>query len=140
MSQANYSSDIFGSIQRVWFGLTVKHGGSGAVLTFNETESTKVTRFYPRGPVEILKFGVYTEATLGKGEEDFVLSIGGTRVTAVTASTTSAPYTIASVDVATAIDAGGYLTILSSTNVCSTGSVACFIDFRPRYEAGKWDT
>jgi hypothetical protein len=138
-----YADSKYGVIERVWFGLTTKHGGQAAAgLTFNETEANKVTRFYPKGPIEVLKYGARVLATLGKGEEVISLYKGTTRMAQITASTSAAPYTVAS-DVTISsqyVAAGSYLSILASTNVCSTGTVACFIDYIRRFNTdGKWD-
>ena len=139
----DYAHPKYGVIERKYFSLPVKHGGHAAAgFTFNETELTKMTRWYPYGPVVLQKFGVLTLATLGKGEETFRLTKGGpagTLLARVVASTTSAPYTVASVALDDTIDAGSYLTIFGSTNVCSTGSVAFFIDYRRTYDATKHD-
>ena len=138
-----YSDPKYGVIERKYFSLPIKHGGSAAAgFTFNETELTKVTRWYPKGPVVLQKFGCLTLATLGKGEEVFRLTkqgAAGTLLARVVASTTSAPYTVASVALDDTIDAGSYITIFGSTNVCSTGSVAFFIDYRRTYDQTKWD-
>lgn len=137
-----YDDSKFGVIERKTFGLTVKHGGETATgITFNETEATKVTRWYPRGPITVKKFGVVTLATLGKGEEAISLyKSGSTRIASVTASTTSAPYTVASTTTVSSanVAAGSYINILASTNVCSTGTVAVFVDFVRKYST-KWD-
>ncbi len=135
-----YDDAKYGVIERKTFGLTQKHGGDAAAgFTFNETESTKVTKWYPKGPIQIQKFGTYALATLGKGEQLFGLALDGTRLTQVTASTTSAPYAIASVAVDDGLSSGSYLTINASTNVCSTGTCALFIDFRRKYDSSGWD-
>ena len=144
---AKYSDAPFQGITlRRWYGQTIKHGGSGAIITFNETQATKVTRVYLRGPVKIKKFGCYVAATLGKGEQLFSLSVNGTGTApfsggTVVASSAAAPFTISSVTAAKVVNAGSYLSILASTNVCSTGSVALFIDYIPQYQVGnsKWD-
>lgn len=134
-----YNDPQYGVVERLWIGRTVKHGGnSSAGVTFNETEGFKVTRTYLKGPVRLLSFGVLTLATLGKGEQLFRLSKGTTLLDRCVASTTSAPYTIASVALDDAIDSGTYLTIFGSTNVCSTGTVAFFIDYRRSYGSG-WE-
>jgi len=134
----SYDDARYGVIERIWFGATAKHGGqSSAPITFNETAANKVTRWYPKGPVQILKFGAKTVATLGKGEQLFNLQIdGSTSMKKITCSTTSAPYTVASATVDDGLAAGSYLGILASTNVCSTGSVALFIDFRRKFGTG----
>lgn len=119
-------------VERHWFGLTQKAGGSGTVLTFNESEATKITRWYAKGPIQIRKVGVMTLATLGKGEEAFNLKVDNTNtVTSVIASTTSAPYTIAStvLDTPRTVSQSSYLTLIESTNVASTGSCAVFVEY-----------
>lgn len=138
-----YDDPKFGVIERHWCSLPVKQGGSAAAgFTFNESEGVKVTRLQFKGPIVLQKFGVMTLGTLGKGEQLFRLTkqgAAGTLLGRVVASTTSAPYTIASVALDDTIDAGSYLTIFGSTNVCSTGTVAFFIDFRRAYDGSKWD-
>lgn len=143
-----YDDAKFGVIERVWFGLTTKHGGqAGSPLTFNETEANKVTRWYPKGPIVIKKFGLRVLATMGKGEEVFTLfKNGSTSVGKVVASTTGAPYSqpanaINSSPTVSTVPEGDYLTLLASTNVCSTGSVAFFIDFHRAFDGAdnEWD-
>lgn len=136
-----YSDGKYGVIERHWFGLTKKAGGNSADgFTLNETEGTKVTRFYPKGPIVLQKFGVLTLATAGKSELYHVLwKNGSTRLDEVLSSTTSAPWTINSVALDDVIDAGSYLTITGSTSGCSTGSFAYFVDYRRSYDGSKWD-
>lgn len=137
-----YDDARYGVIERHTIGLTKKHGGdAGSAITFNETQSAVVTRWYPKGPIQLLKLGAITLATLGKGEEQFILAktgTGGTTLGTVVASTTSAPYTIASKSLTGTLGAGSYISILASTNVCSTGTVALFIEYRRMYNV-KWD-
>ena len=136
-----YSDPMFGIIYRHWFGLTTRNGGPSATtgITFNETQSNVVKRWYPprKGPIQMMKTGVVTLATLGKGEESFRLSVSATTAAAafatLVASTTSAPWTIASKQISKGLTAGSYVSILASTNVCSTGTVAIFIDYRPKF-------
>lgn len=138
----SYADGKYGVIERKWFGRTVKHGGETAAgFTFNETEAVKVTRWYPRGPITVKKFGVVTLGSLGKGEAVFGLrKSGSTRVCTVTASTSSAPYTVASTTTVASgnVAAGSYLDIIASTNACSTGTCACFVDYVRRFST-KWD-
>lgn len=138
-----YDDQKFGLVERHWFSLPVKLGGQAAAgFTFNETEGVKMTRWYPRGPVTLQKFGALVLSTLGKGEQLFRLSkqgAAGTLLDRLVCSTTAAQYTIASKALDDVIDAGSYLTIFGSTNVCSTGSVAFFIDYRRSYDATKHD-
>jgi hypothetical protein len=145
-----YSDPMFGTVYRQWFGLTNRNGGSGAFLTgvpghpiqFNETQFNVVKRWYPprKGAIQMMKQGVVTIATLGKGEQSFRLSVSATTAAAafatLVASTTSAPWTIASKVTSKGLTAGSYVSIMASTNVCSTGSVAIFIDWRPKYVSG----
>jgi hypothetical protein len=136
----SYSNAQYGVIERQWFGLSKVMGGECAAgFTFNETEATIVKRWYPRGPIQLLKLGVLTLGTLGKGEESFGMYKNTTRITAIVASTTSAAFTVASKALTTAMDAGDYLSFVASTNVCSTGTVALFVDYRRAYHTSKWN-
>lgn len=144
MSGQNFYNDAkFGVVERHWFGLPKLWGGGAAAgITFNETQAAVIKRFYPKGPIKLLKIGVQTLATLGKGEQSFGLTVGGTATVKATivASTASAPGTIASKTLATTLSAGSYLALLASTNVCSTGTVAVFVEFRRLYDStGKHD-
>lgn len=143
-----YDDSKFGVVERIWFGLTTKHGGQAASgLTFNESEANKVARFYPKGPIKIHGFGLRVLATLGKGEQTFVLFKNGTtRIGAVVASTTGINYSQTDNAVNTSptvstLPDGDYLTLLASTNVCSTGTIAFFVDFTRAFDAGdnNWD-
>ena len=145
-----YDDAFFGVIHRTWFGLPQRYGGpnAGTGIVFNETQSNVVKRWYPvrKARIQMMKQGVMTLATLGKGEQSFRLSISATTAAAafatLVASTTSAPFTIASKVTARMLAPGSYVSILASTNVCSTGTVAIFIDWRPRFDsaATQWDT
>lgn len=141
---SEYSHGKFGITRRQWFGLTARNGGAnaGAGIGFNETQSNVVKRWYPdlRGPIRMSKAGVMTLATLGKGEQSFRFSVNATTAAAAfataVASTTSAPYTMASKSINKVLATGSYVSILASTNVCSTGTVALFIDWKPRFSTG----
>ena len=143
MAGGNFYDDAkYGVIERHWFGLPKTWGGGAAAgFTFNETQSALIKRYYPKGPIKLLKIGVQTLATLGKGEEQVGLTVNGTATQKATivASSASGPGVIASKVLATTLEAGSYLSLLASTNVCSTGSIAIFIDFR-RYFNSKWDS
>ena len=138
-----YRDAMFGIIYRQWFGLTTRAGGQSAAtgITFNETQSNVVKRWYPprKGDIQMMKYGVMTLATLGKGEQSFRMSVSATTAAAafatLVASTSSAPWTIASKVTSKRLTAGSYVSILASTNVCSTGTVALWIDWRPRFIA-----
>lgn len=139
-----YSDAMFGLLNVQWFGLPQRYGGTnaGAGITFNETQSNVVKRWYPpiRGKIVMQKIRVMTLATLGKGEQSFRLSAGATTAAAafgtLVASTTSAPWTIASKVITKTLAAGSYVSIMASTNVCSTGTVAIGITWRPVFAAG----
>ena len=137
-----YSDGQFGVVERHWFGLPKTWGGGAAAgFTFNETQAALIKRFYPKGPIKLLKIGVQTLGTLGKGEQLIGLTVGGTATVKATivASSASSFGTIASKVLATTLAAGSYLSLLASTNVCSTGTVAVFVDFRRHYDASeKW--
>jgi hypothetical protein len=135
----SYADHKYGVIERHWFGLTKKYGGdaASAFTVAAAAEATLMTRFYPRGPIRLLKFGGLCVATGGDGELMFVLNKESTRLGRIVGSTDSAPNIFSSVVLDDDIDAGTYLTITNSTNVCSTGSYAFFIDFR-RISSSKW--
>lgn len=62
-----YSDSKFRVVNRKWFGLTKKLGGetaAGFTIGSVASKSTHVTRFYPKGPIEILKFGAMVLATM----------------------------------------------------------------------------
>ena len=137
-----YDDSKYGVIERVWFGLPKTWGGECAAgFTFNETQSRLMKRWYPPGPIRLLKLGVMTIGTLGKGEELIGLTVDGTSSVkgTIVASTTSAPGALASVSLGTNLTQASYLSLLASTNVCSTGTVAVFVDFRRRYSGTSWD-
>jgi hypothetical protein len=135
---ATYDDSKFHTLERVWFGLTSKAGGSGDVpYTFHETQlaAGPMARYYVGpGPIRVKKFGALVLATIGAGEQYFTLyksGTGGTAMAGVMCTTDSAPWAISS-DVTISsgtVNSGSYLTIKASTNTGSTGSVACFIDF-----------
>ena len=161
-----YDDSKFGVVQRKWFGLTKKHGGDCAAgYTFgvkSATSQTAVSKWYPRGPIMIKKIGARVLATVqGSGSTDRiscrVLTRGASASVAGTFSldldgSTLAPYSMASLSSMTIgqVKAGEYITIRSGTpktakgtaaNTSTTsGTVAYFIDYTPRYDAtGKWD-
>jgi hypothetical protein len=62
-----YDEGKYGVVTRTWFGLTTKMGGSGDVPVVptagSASSETLVTRWYPRGPIEVLKVGWRVVAT-----------------------------------------------------------------------------
>jgi len=126
-----YSDAQYGVVERLHF-----HAYQDSVLI--NGDNTLVKRFYPKGPIKILKFGIQHRATQGGTEVTVNLKRNSSTLATVVASTDSAPWTIASKSIDKNVDAGSYLTIDSAGTVAS-GSIICFIDYRRRYSS-KWDT
>ncbi len=63
---AIYDEAIFGVVERKWFGLTQKYGGSGTIIAVSgsATSVTHITRWQPKGPIKILRFGCQVLGTL----------------------------------------------------------------------------
>jgi hypothetical protein len=169
MSQNLYDDGKYENIDRVWFGLTKKHGGACAAgFTFGTTDATKqthVTRYYPKGPCKVIKFGARWLATAATASGETILAriIGpGPAITSMASvkikntATTVAPYTVASIESSdttdfslTAVGAGEYITIETATptttagtaaNTATTdGTVAFFVDIVPTYDVDKWN-
>lgn len=137
---ARYDDAKFGIIERHWFGLPETCGGDCNTAFTLVNDSTKVKRFYPRGPIYIKKFGVFHVATQGGTDSVITLARNSSTLATVVASTDSAPYTIASKTVNKSCDAGSYLTI-SNGGTVATGSVAFFIDYHRKFDQAdnKWD-
>jgi hypothetical protein len=133
-----YSDAIYRDVRRLWFG--GKRGLTNPPLNGpahpgSEAENlVYVERYYPQGPIKILKFGAMAASTHGKGEGIISLYRNASRLATAVCSTTASEYTIDSVAVNKVCAAGSYLNLIASTNVCSTGSIACFIDYIPQYD------
>ena len=156
-----YDENKYGAIERHWFGLTKKCGGDSAGgFTFATTDATtidQVTRFYPKGPIKLLKFGALTLATIADGGTGMdqvparLLVNGSTETSADLDITGAAQYGIASVVSFTnaVVDAGSYIGIRTGTpetadgtaanTATTTGTVAFFIDYVRNYHESKWD-
>jgi len=159
----SYDDAKYNVIRRKWFGLTKKCGGETAAgFTFGTTDATvqtHVTRWYPRGPIKMLKAGCLRLATLTSASVDLIvakfLTRGGSASVGCTfnvksTSTAVAPYTIASTETFTVdqVKAGEYITIKTGTpktdkgtaanTATALGTVAFFLDWVPTYSA-KWD-
>jgi hypothetical protein len=65
-----YDDAKYGIIERKWFGLTKKLGGETAAgFTLGTTDATAVShlaRWYPKGPILLVKAGSFTLATLNR--------------------------------------------------------------------------
>lgn len=163
-----YDDSKFGVITRKWFGLTKKHGGDAASgYTFGTTDATGIThlsRWYPRGPILIKKFGAKVLGSIVAGSQDYddmiearLYTRGGSASVAATFSFdidggTIAPHTFASIETITVeqCKAGEYITITTGTlttadgtesiTATTLGTVAFFIDYVPKFDGdGAWD-
>lgn len=164
-----YSDGKFGVIHRKWFGLTKKCGGDSAggfTLTAEAgTKATHVTRWYPKGPIKVLKAGHLVLATIActattMDRLPFFIRKNTTRMGAGWfLADNSAQYSIGSqtswVNAAgvtlSTLDAGDYISIEAGTpetdkatdvtTATVTGTVSFFIDYAPTFSStGKWDT
>ena len=158
-----YDDGQYGVINRKWFGLTKKYGGDAASgYTFATTDATKIThlaKWYPRGPIEMIKAGSFNLATLSNASADIVPGRLRTRGASAslgaswnvkTTSTAEAPGSFSSVSTFTVnqVKAGEYISIDTGTpqtdggtaaNTATTsGTVAFFVDYIPKFSTTKW--
>lgn len=165
-----YSDGRYQVVTRKWFGLTKKHGGDAATgYTFGTTDATttiQVARWYPKGPIRIIKFGAMFLATKASSSAEKVLAKlygrGGSASLMATfdlLSTSAAinPFVFASIErtgnrtdfTRTLNKAGEYIMIRTATpatdkgtaaNTSTTGgTVAFFIDYKPSFDETEWD-
>lgn len=160
-----YDDSKFGVIQRKWFGLTKKHGGDAASgYTFGTTDATvqsQLARWYPRGPIRMIKAGSFALATITNASNDLIQvtlrtrgasASTGAQWYAKSTSTAVSAYTYASTTTFTVrqVKAGEYISIVTGTpqtdkgtaanTATTTGTVAFFVDYVPTYDVdGKWD-
>jgi len=159
-----YDAEKYGVINRKWFGLTKKHGGDAASgYTFGTTDATKQThlaRWYPRGPIKMVKAGSFCLATITNASNDLIVAEVLTRGASASAgaswnvkgtSTAVSAYTFASSPTFTVaqVKAGEYISITTGTpktdggtaanTATTTGTVAFFVDYVPTFDA-KWST
>ena len=158
-----YSDSNYGAIRRKWFGLTKKFGGDCASgYTLGTTDATTIdhlSRWYPKGPIRMLKAGHITLATIAGGSAAFDRVPARIRVNGSTESGTfyvddgAAPYAIGAAGSTVTftdpvVDAGSYIGIRTGTpesdsgseynTATVTGTVAFFIDWKPEWADGKW--
>jgi hypothetical protein len=164
-----YDSAKFGMINRKWFGLTKKHGGDCAAgYTFGTCDATAIThlaRWYPMGPIDILKFGAKVLASIVAGSQDTTDRIDARLVGRGGSASTMATFTF-DIDggtiiqhvfasdesmVVSQVKAGEYVSITTGTprtsasasaaNTATTlGTVAFFVDWAPKFDiGGRWD-
>lgn len=167
MSGSNFYSDSkFGVINRQWFGLSKKWGGTvpnarvasgmGCFGTTDATFKTHVRRWYPRGPIRMLKAGSMVLATLSTASATTITGRLVTRGASASAGCTwniksvTAPAAFASQTAFTVrqVKAGEYISINSATpsgganpnTATQLGTVAFFVDYVPTYDVGgRWD-
>lgn len=167
-----YDDSKFGVIRREWFLLSKKLGGysttaragasRGCFGTTDATSKTHVTRWYPRGPIKMLKAGSFVQATMTQASSDLVQARLYTRGASASTgcswyvkstSTAVSAFTIASTTTFTVsqVKAGEYISIKTGTPVTDkgtaantatlTGTVAFFIDYVSTFSvAGKHDS
>ncbi len=167
---AIYDEAIFGVVTRQWFGLTQKYGGSGTIITLSgsATTSDKITRWQPKGPIKILRFGCKVLGTLSSpatADSDWLpfrllktnssgtaSVVMGTAHLVAQASGRTALYEIASVSgsslASQEVEDGRFLKIrtASATTANGTsnigtilGSVAFFVDWVRQF-SDNWNT
>ena len=170
---ARYDDARFRVIHRQWFGLTIKNGGSvadGGSLTFGSATTTdQVARWYPRGPIRVLKIGALVVATLSTPATNASVAQSPVRVYKSNATGTAKSTLLASMGIdgddtnrvdlwgiaskmimaSAEVEAGRFITIrtgspLNAVGVEGTlgtidGSVAFFIDWAPKFDPTKWD-
>ena len=125
-----YDDAQYGVVERMYF-----QGVQDSILI--NGDNTLMKRWYPKGPIQILKFGAQHRATQGGTQVTISFKRNGSTLATVIASTDAAPWRIASKSVNKACAAGSYLAITTAGTV-ATGSVICFMDFYRKYSS-KWD-
>lgn len=161
-----YDDSRFGVIERQWFGLSKKWGGAvpnarvasgiGCFGTTDATVKTHIAKWYPRGPIKLVKAGTMNLATVTNASVDRIpvrVLVRGASASlgclfynakgnqAVVASTTT--FTVRTVK------AGEYLAIKTGTpqtdngtaanTATTTGTVAFFVDYVRSWDPSKWD-
>ena len=165
----SYSNDKFSVITRTWFGKTNKHGGNfTSAYTFGSgTVADKLARWYPKGPIKVLKIGHQILATLSTPATGGAIDVvpyriyksnaaGAAKSTLIASNAVMADdanreaiYAIGSKEtIASAeVEAGRFITLRTATPVTGDatagdgtvgGSAAFFIDWVPKYSA-KWE-
>ncbi len=157
MSNA-YDDGQYGIINRKWFGLTKKYGGDCAAgYTLGTTDATaisQVARWYPRGPIKIIKGGSFTLATLngsGVDKVDCRIKVRGASASLAASfnAFASAQNSFASDETMTyaLVKKGEYISIRTGTpetdkgtaknTSTTTGTLAFFVDWTPHFDA-RW--
>ena len=153
-----YDDSKYGVVTRKWFGLTPKYGGETAAgYTLGTTDATAiehVAKWFPRGPIRMVKAGSFTLATLnGSGVDKIDCRVKVRGASASLAASfncfASAAESFASDMAMTAsqIKVGEYISIRTGTpetdngtaknTSTTTGTLAFFVDFKPHFDP-KW--
>jgi hypothetical protein len=169
MTMSNFYDDSkFGVINRQWFFLSKKWGGSvpmarvasgkGCFGTTDATSKTHLAKWYPRGPVKMLKAGVMTLASVTNASVDRIPVRITTRGASASAGcsfyisgvpTVQAEISSTTTFTVSQVKAGEYIAIKTGTpqtdngtaaNTATTlGTVAFFIDYVPTWDTSKHD-
>jgi hypothetical protein len=160
-----YDDAVYGQKKRKWFGLPKKWGGDAAsgfsgFNTNNAGTVSAVEKWYPQGPIKINKIGVFVSSTSNNasgGLQNFQFLTRGASASVIGtlqfSSCTESEGQIPASKESLTVDQckkGEYITIKSfepttKTNgtevkASTTGAVAFFIDYMPRYSADdNWD-
>jgi hypothetical protein len=146
-----YDDARYGVVERTWFGLRRSLGGDAASVFMNSGSGTienVVKRWYPKGPIDVIKMGVMVVATLassganatgllkrakrpvkfyksGGGGTAKTTLLGSLHLTAVT-SGRQARYAIASdpTPASSEVEAGRFITITLATPNANDGTAA----------------
>lgn len=154
-----YDQGKYGVIERKWFGLTKKYGGDCAAgYTLGTTDATAqahLARWYPKGPIILVKAGSFTLGTLnGSGVDKIDARVKVRGASASLAASwnafASAQNSFAS-DIAMSayrVKAGEYISIKTGTpetdkgtaknTATTTGTLAFFVDYRREFST-NWD-
>jgi hypothetical protein len=169
MGRNFYDAGKYQTVRRKWFGLPKKFGGDAVSggFTFGTHDPgtiTHVQKWFPEGPIDIKKVGVFTASTSnnasGGGMNFQFLTRGASASVVATlkwASATQAGGVISASKLGSALTvtqckAGEYVTIrslepttmsatASEVKATTTGGAAFFIDYAPKfvYDADNWD-
>jgi len=166
MSINTYDAAKFQVIERKWFGLTKKVGGdaaSGYTFGSTGTDVDHLARWYPRGPIKVLKAGYKVLATLATPATAIaawaLINIFKSNATGTAKSTKLTSYTVKTDDTnrpdlwaigasntvmaSSEVEAGRFITIQAATPTSENataaagtlgGTVAFFIDYRRHYD------
>ena len=156
-----YDDSRFGVIERRWFGLTKKWGGDVASgYTFATTDATAIAqlaKWYPRGPIKLVKAGTFILATVTNASVDRIPVRVLTRGASASlgclfynAKGNQAVIASSTTFTARTVKAGEYLSIRTGTpqtdkgtaanTATTTGTVAFFVDYVRSFDStGKWD-